>query len=191
MLRGSKVALRPVEVSDVELLTAWWNDPAFVDGGPSRWPTRTSEVEKRVGKKLDFEKGGEFMIVQSGTLGTPKETPVGHIGFFVPYRFPVLHCLEIGFNIHPDHRGQGYATQAARMLIDRIFGAERVQRVQAHSRVSNVGSQRVLEQAGMTREGTLRSLAYLAGQYEDVHFYSILRPEWGDSQAYAQRYGGL
>ncbi|HUU82496.1 MAG TPA: GNAT family protein [Phycisphaerae bacterium] len=191
MLRGKNVALRPVEPRDVELLTSWWNDPAFIEGAAGRWPTRSQEVAKRVAKKPNYDKLGEFLIVSADTLGTDRETPLGHIAFSAPLRLPTCDCREIGFGINPDHRRRGYATQAARLLIDRLFSAQQVHRIQAHCRVENVASQRVLEGAGMTREGTLRGFAYLAGRYLDVDLYSILRPEWGDRQSYADRFGGL
>lgn len=191
MLRGKNIALRPVEERDVELLTSWWNDPVFLDGATSRWPTRAQEIKERVTKKPNYDKRGEFLIVLADTLGTPEETPVGHIAFGAPLRLPLCSCLEIGFGIDPEHRGRGYATQAARILIDRLFSAQGVHRIQAHCRMDNVASQHVLEAAGLTREGTLRGFVLHEGQYEDVYLYSILRPEWGDRQSYAARFGGL
>jgi len=191
MLRGRTVALRPWEKRDVPLLTRWRNDPEFRDASAGLWPTRAQELEEQVAHKLDYRRRGDFLIVLADTLGTAQETAVGEIGFFVPNRSPALHCFEIGYSVHPDHRRQGHATQAARLLVNRLFSAHTVHRVQAHCRVDNMASQRVLENAGMTREGVLRGVWYTGGRYGDAFGYSILRTDWGSPKTYAERFGGL
>ena len=191
MLCGKTVALRPVAPSDVELLVSWFNAPAFFDSAAGRWPTRAKEIEAHAAKAPNYNKRGEFLVVLADTRGTPDETPVGHIMFDVPTRFPACRCFEIGFGTHPDHRRKGYATQAARLLIDQLFNAQRCHRIQAHCLADNLASQRVIEGLGMTREGILRGFAYRGGCYNDVCLYSILRPDWADSPSYAKRFGGL
>ena len=42
----------------------------------------------------------------------------------------------------------------------------------------NVASGRVLEKAGLTYEGTLRSAVLRRGRFWDIRMYSILRAEW-------------
>jgi RimJ/RimL family protein N-acetyltransferase len=51
-----------------------------------------------------------------------------------------------------------------------------VSRIQATTSIKNKGSQRVLEKAGFTREGTIRKSA--RGARRDAYLYSILREEW-------------
>ncbi|MHC4610463.1 MAG: GNAT family N-acetyltransferase [Planctomycetota bacterium] len=110
----------------------------------------------------------------------------------VPDR-PDSHSAGAGGSagVHPEHRKHGYATQAVRLLIDKLFNSQPAHRIQAHCLATNTASQRVLEGAGMTCEATLRGLAFSAGQYRDVSLYSILRPEWCDTSSYAARFGGL
>ena len=191
MLIGQTVSRRPVDTSDVPLLAGWWNDPRMFEPDEARWPTRAADLEARMAKKPNYEKSGEFMVVLSETLGTDSETIVGHHGFLTSSRIPVLRCFEIGFSTHPDHRRKGYATLAGRLLINQLFNATGVHRIQAHGRTTNIGSQRVMENIGMTREATLRGCTYFSGAYHDVHLYSILRPDWADGQTYAARFGGL
>ena len=191
MLIGQTVALRPVEKADLSLLAGWWSDPRMFEPDEARWPTRAADLEARIAKKPNYDKAGEFVVVLSETLGTDNETIVGHYGFLTPSRIPALRCFEIGFSTHPNHRRKGYATIAGRLLVNQLFNATIVHRIQAHCRTTNIGSQRVTEGIGMTREATLRSCAYVGGTYHDVHLYSILRPEWADSEAYTARFGGL
>ncbi len=82
---------------------------------------------------------------------------VGSAGFIAP---PDDGTIELGYGIHADHRGAGYATEAATALVR--FGLARpgVRRVIAECDESNPGSIRVLEKTGMrrvhTRAGTIR-----------------------------------
>jgi hypothetical protein len=76
MLIGKTVALRPVEKGDLAVLTDWLNDPLFVDEPGTRWPIRPRELEKRMAKKPDYAKSGEFLIVLTHTLRGPEEVPV-------------------------------------------------------------------------------------------------------------------
>jgi RimJ/RimL family protein N-acetyltransferase len=191
MLKGKEVALRPVEQADLGLLTSWWNDAAFRDAPASHWPIRPQEMERRIAKKPNYSKSGEFMIVLTETLRGSNEVRVGHIAFFELIKIVVCRCFDIGFSVHPDHQRKGYATQAGRLLIDKLFNSRPIHRIQAHCRVSNTASQRVLEKLGMTREGTLRGFARAGGKYEDASLYSILRPEWGSTESYTKRFGGL
>jgi RimJ/RimL family protein N-acetyltransferase len=50
--------------------------------------------------------------------------------------------------------------------------------VLAHCFVGNRASARVLEKAGMTREGTLREHALKWDEFVDLDVYAIVRSEW-------------
>jgi len=191
MLCGKTVALRPVRPTDLDRLVAWWNDPSFVDGAVGRWPVRPEEMQKRLARKPNYERRGEFMIVRGHSGGGPEETLLGHIGFHRPVPSPLCRGFEIGYSVAVEHRGHGYAAAAGRLLIDKLFNSQPVHRIQAHCRAGNEASRRTMDHLGMALEGTLRGFAFVGGRYEDAHLYSILRPEWGDSTAYAARFDGL
>jgi RimJ/RimL family protein N-acetyltransferase len=60
---------------------------------------------------------------------------------------------EIGYWLGVTHWGQGYATEAARAVIDHAFGSLRHEALQAGARVSNPASRRVLEKCGFQWTG--------------------------------------
>jgi len=62
---------------------------------------------------------------------------------------------EFGFNIAREHWGRGYGTEAVRSVIDFGLALPGVHRVQAMCHVDNAASARVMEKAGMMREGVL------------------------------------
>jgi RimJ/RimL family protein N-acetyltransferase len=88
-------------------------------------------------------------------------------------------CWEIALHIHSADRGKGYGTEATRQLVSYLFLHSLAWRLQAIADVANLPSQRVLERAGFTREGTLRSAQWREGGWHDQHIYSRLRGDAG------------
>jgi len=64
--------------------------------------------------------------------------------------------VTTGYAIAPDHWGGGYATEATRAIVDLAAGLDGVYRVWAFCDVDNRASARVLEKAGLIREGVLQ-----------------------------------
>ncbi|MBK3579148.1 GNAT family N-acetyltransferase [Streptomyces sp. MBT65] len=73
---------------------------------------------------------------------------VGGMGFHGP---PQDGSVEIGFDLHPDARGRGYATEALAALAHRALGDPDVDTVFATTTADNVPSQGVMERAGFDR----------------------------------------
>lgn len=84
--------------------------------------------------------------------------------------------VEIGYWLLPHARGRGVATRVARLLAEHAFSLG-VQRVAAYVNVGNERSDRVLERAGFTREGVVRSLPKPGGRRVDKTLYSMLPGE--------------
>jgi RimJ/RimL family protein N-acetyltransferase len=76
------------------------------------------------------------------------EEVVGDAGFKGP---PQDGEVELGYSVVPPHRRRGYATEAARALVDWALGQPGVERVVAETEPENAPSQRVLELIGMRR----------------------------------------
>ncbi|WP_019157264.1 GNAT family N-acetyltransferase [Robertmurraya massiliosenegalensis] len=85
---------------------------------------------------------------------------------------------EIGYVIAPEHWGKGITTEAARAIIKFGFEEMELVRIQARCLVENIASQRVMEKAGMTYEGTNRKCVFIKGQHQDLKMYAILKEEF-------------
>ena len=83
---------------------------------------------------------------------------------------------EIGYWLFEHARGKGIATRAARFLADYGFSLG-LERIEARVVVGNVASARVLERAGFTREGVLRSMPLRRGGHVDMAVFSRLPGE--------------
>jgi len=61
--------------------------------------------------------------------------------------------VEIAYAVDPEYQGRGYATEAARALVNFAFRSGRVRLVRAHTRAENNASTRVLAKCGFERIG--------------------------------------
>jgi RimJ/RimL family protein N-acetyltransferase len=85
---------------------------------------------------------------------------------------------DIGYELSPAYWGQGYATEAARAIVQFGFAELRLHRIWSWCIADNVGSWRVMEKIGMRREGRLRENEYFEERWWDTLLYAILDYEW-------------
>lgn len=84
---------------------------------------------------------------------------------------------EIGFILHPDHHGHGYATEAGEVMLKLGFGDLGLHRIVARCDARNQASVRVMERLGMRREAHLRENEFVKGEWCDELVYAILAAE--------------
>jgi RimJ/RimL family protein N-acetyltransferase len=90
---------------------------------------------------------------------------------------------ELGYIMHPDYGGQGYATEAARMMLRLGFERCRLHRIVGRIDARNVPSARVLERLGLRREAHFVQNEFIKGEWTDEVVYAMLEDEWRSQQA--------
>lgn len=90
---------------------------------------------------------------------------------------------EIGYWIGVPFWGQGFATEAARAVLDYGFAHLNLHRVFAFHLHSNAASGRVLQKIGMRYEGRLRDHIFKWGKFYDGEAYGILATDARDDAA--------
>ncbi len=101
---------------------------------------------------------------------------IGRCGFAIGD--PDDEQAVLWYTLHPDSWGRGYATEAARALVDFGFRELGLHRIWADTDPENVASIRVLEKLGMRREGYLRENARINDAWADSLIYAVLEREW-------------
>ena len=169
-LHVDELLLRPPILGDLSSIA-----PAFLDdavGGEAGLP-KLSERELRV-----FMEQQLAALQASGRLFplliVDDDAIVGgaSLNNYEPFRDRV----EIGYWLFPQGRGRGIATRVARAISEHAFGIG-VRRVEAVVRPENEPSIRVLERAGFTREGLLRSVLRHGDGRADAILFSLLPGE--------------
>jgi RimJ/RimL family protein N-acetyltransferase len=86
---------------------------------------------------------------------------------------------EIGWVLHPDHVGHGYATEAVLAALRVCFDQLGLRRVVAGCFAANTASWRLMERVGMRREQhTVRDALHRSGEWMDGYGYALLADEW-------------
>lgn len=112
------------------------------------------ETEKWVSDmaRIDPQVGEDFVIERQAQV-------IGKAGL---YRFP-----EVGFILHPDAWGYGYAQEALRPVLDRALTVHRLPAVDADVDPDNVASLHVLTRLGFKEVGRARRTWDVGGQWRD------------------------
>lgn len=166
-------AIRPWRLEDAEHIAAMLNDPQVLDnlrdGLP--YPYTPADAREYITSMLeaDPEKVFAFAIVV-------EDKAVGSIGVF---RQENIHfrTAELGYYIGRPYWGRGVMTSAVRQTVEYVFQHSDILKVFAEPFAKNAASCRVLEKAGFTLEGVLRSHAVKHGEILDMKLYARLKHE--------------
>jgi RimJ/RimL family protein N-acetyltransferase len=90
---------------------------------------------------------------------------------------------NMGYEVHPDYWGRGYASEAAAAMVRFAFSTLHLHRLWALCVSENIASWKVLEKMHMRREGHFRERVYFKGQWHDHYHYGLLASEWRAQQA--------
>ncbi len=170
---GVLVRLRDVTLADADLLDAWEGDTAangsFNDFGLTKEPIDRAALAPG---PLRNERNGKLMVerISDGAR-------IGSVSWHAVRNGPnrASEAWNFGIALVPDARGQGYGTEAQRLLIRYLFATTDVNRIEASTDIENHAEQRSLEKAGLFREGVARGSQYRAGAYHDLVVYACVR----------------
>ncbi len=86
---------------------------------------------------------------------------------------------ELGYRLHPEFWGRGYATEGSKALISRGFTGD-VRRVVATTMFVNAGSRRVMEKCGLRHVRTFHVdwAEPLPGSEQGEVEYALTEEEW-------------
>ncbi|MFD5829567.1 GNAT family N-acetyltransferase [Lentzea sp. NPDC060358] len=155
-----RLTLRPLTGADADELRALHADPEvmrFLDPAP---------VERYLGASF--------------RAAIEKET-----GRFVGwFEFTGTEVAELGYRLHREFWGRGYATEGALALIERGFTTGDVQRVVATTMFVNAHSRRVMEKCGLRHVRTFHVdfPDPLPGSEHGEVEYALTRQEWQRAQ---------
>ena len=85
---------------------------------------------------------------------------------------------HLGYILNRTYWGNGYATEAAKAMVEFAFNELGVHRVYADCHPENAASIRILEKLGMLNVGRSRDYMIFHGEYSDTLLFSILEYEW-------------
>lgn len=172
MLKGEKVLLRQVRESDLGRLYDFHrnigNRGAFFPVGVMSEPA----FQQRFHESGFWQKEEGMLLI----VGRDDEI-IGHIEFFGTVAY--LDELELSYHIYShEHRGQGIATEAVKLMTAYLFDAKKHNRIRLIIHPDNLASKRIAEKCGYRSEGIARGAWFHRGRNHDVEVYAIVRGDY-------------
>lgn len=171
-LIGPRLYFRPLERGDARKLVTYLNDPAV----------RRMLLFHRpmsVGQEEGFLEalGKDEHQVRLGIARHAEDELIGSVGLH-KLDFRGRHA-ELGLVIGERSAwGQGFGTEATRLMLDYGFGTLNLHRIWLQVYASHAAAIRVYEKAGFRKEGVQREHLFAEGRHEDAVLMGILRSEW-------------
>jgi RimJ/RimL family protein N-acetyltransferase len=175
-IRLSRVQLRPFLESDVEAVFDMQSRPEVVRY--LMWDVKDRPaVDRFLARRLEQTviDGDDTALVLAAVV-PPSDRVIGE--FMLRLSSAEHRQGDIGWSLHPDAQGHGYATEAARELLRLGFEGLGLHRIRADADPRNTASIRLMERLGMRREADFVDLLYLKGEWVGEAHYAILEDEW-------------
>lgn len=170
-LVGERVYLRPVEREDLVHIRKWANDPQIRRLTGEVRPMTAAAAERFFEKVNNDEDRVWFMVVLR-----EDNRVIGEAGLL--RMFPAWRATDLSIILgEVDAWGQGYGTEAIKLLLDYAFGSLNFHRVAIGVVGFNERALRFYERVGFRREGVQRDGYYYGGRYHDFVMMSMLEDE--------------
>ncbi len=147
MISTERLLLREWREDDRDAWAALNADPEVMEFFPNVLDRHQSDAAfDRIAATLDERGWGLWAADLDGRF-------VGFTGLAVPrFEAPFMPTVEIGWRFSREVWGHGYATEAARAVLEHAFADLALPEVVSFTSVGNVRSRRVMQRLGMTRD---------------------------------------
>lgn len=174
MIETERLRLIPFEASDAPVIERLLNDKEIASNTRSvdyPYPAGQAAIWIEI-HSSKMEQGKSFVF---GIRLKETDALIGGIGLEVNHDD---HRAEIGYWMGREFWNRGFATEAVLAMLEFGFETVGLHRIFAHCLTRNPASTRVLEKAGLEREGILRGHARKWGVFEDVVVYGAIGHQW-------------
>src|SRR3974390_2016501 len=172
----ARLRLRPLVPADVDSLVAYRSRPEvcrYVPFEPMDRDTVADRVARQWARQEIVAEGDAlFLGVEVASLGQV----VGDL--MLSFTSAEHRGGEVGWVLHPDHSGRGYATEAAHAVLHLAFDELGLHRVVARVDVRNDPSLRLAARLGLRREAHLVANEWFKGEWSDEIDFALLEEEW-------------
>lgn len=170
-LVGDSVILREFRSTDIESVLRIVGDDRVTSwlSFASRDRTQTEVMVRNIMERARDRNRTEYYLAIEA-----KRELVG----FVRLGMSGTQAAKIGYSVHADHWGRGYASEATRLIVDFGFSVLELHRISAAIGPTNLASVAVVKRLGFSYEGRIRDHVFTNDEWRDSLLYSILVDEW-------------
>ncbi|UPW84320.1 GNAT family N-acetyltransferase [Lysinibacillus sp. Ag94] len=167
-IKTNRLLIREFEIQDWQAVYEYTSNPNVMKYIPE------GVFNEEEAKKFVSENSGEQakyfpVILKSDNI------VIGHIVF---HQYFGEHTYEIGWVLNPNYYNNGYASEAAKAVLNYGFKEMQLHRIIATCQPENIPSYRVMEKIGMRREGYFKKCIPNGDEWWDEYYYAVLKEEW-------------
>jgi RimJ/RimL family protein N-acetyltransferase len=167
---GERVILREQRSEDAEFFTRWYNEPEIMFECGFHQPTTLEKELNRILRSTDDGRDWYAITDLSGRI-------IGETGLL--RMWPYWRCTDMSMIIpDPDDQGNGYGSEAGRLMLDRAFRHYNMNRVAIGVVGLNTQALRYWERLGFKKEGIEEKRYNCNGEFSDFVMMRILRSEY-------------
>lgn len=174
ILKGNRIILKPIALKHAAIRYIWYTNPRvakyqdFIDISLKK--LRSSIIERR--KRKDYF---------GWMISTKNNVFIGEIQLReIDYNNKAgLLSINIG---ETRFWGQGYATEATKLVSKFFFNKLRLNRIELDVVSKNIGAIKCYQKCGFKKEGVKRKAHFKNGKFYDLILMSLLRDEYNKNK---------
>ncbi|MBW5481031.1 GNAT family N-acetyltransferase [Streptomyces bambusae] len=178
MLEGTHVRLRALRAEDAEHHLRWRNDPEVVHWATAGDPCFGPVTAEALG--IAFDSMLRLVPLESAVFTVEDRADGRPIGM-ADYRDldPFGGAATVGITIgEREYWGRGHGSEAMRLLVDHLFGAFPLRRLELDTWSGNERAVRAFSRLGFREEGRRRQAVRQGDTFHDRVLFGLLREEW-------------
>jgi diamine N-acetyltransferase len=173
-MKGEKIFLRALELSDVQTLYVFENDTSAWNISDTTMPYSAFALEQYILEAVnsDIYASKQLRLV---ICECANGRPIGLIDLF---DFNPKHLrANIGMLIHVNYRQNGYASEALKLLIDYAFTTLNLHQLACCITSDNIVSIKLFQKYGFILAGTKKDWLRLNDKWVDEQIYQLIRKD--------------
>ncbi|MBC1483343.1 GNAT family N-acetyltransferase [Listeria sp. FSL L7-1485] len=177
-ITGERIYLKPFQLTDIDQKLAFHlKNKAFFENYSMERDERFYTIEEQQALILRLEDfAANDVEYYYGIFLKETDVLIGTINLFSILR-ESLQSAFIGYFLDKEHNGNGYATEAVKLMVDFGFDILGLHRIEAGVMPKNERSKQVLLKAGFHLEGLAIKNVRINGTWEDHQVLAIINPE--------------
>lgn len=170
-----RLSLREYEPTDFASVHSYGSQPNF--SKYEEWgPNSEDDTQKFIAAKIAESVSDPRFVFDLAVCLKDENVQIGGCGIRREGHSSAV--ANLGWAINPDYQNHGYATEAARRLIEFGFKELNVEVIYATCDTRNGASYKVMEKLGMTRVGFIKEHKFIKGHLRDSYRYEIKKADF-------------
>jgi diamine N-acetyltransferase len=169
-LKGKRLYLRPLDMSDVDRCTRWVNDPEIRDFITIAFPLSKTQEEEYIRSSSGGDKIKLAIVTYENV----------HIGNITVDKIDWINRVATTGTMigEKEYWGKGYGTEAKMLLLDHLFNRLGIRKVHSAAYAFNPRSIKYSLKCGYKIIGRYKDERYHNGSYHDLVLLEVFKDEW-------------